>query len=74
MAEINRRVPPPPPPRNIPQTPSPVQMEVKQENQVAQQKPPKREMSVKTKFGLLIAGGVLSLAISAAMIILIFVL
>ena len=67
MPPFTRPFPPPPPPRES--TPAP-----EQQPEPVQEQTKDKKLSAKTKFGLLIAGGVLSLAIAATCIVLIFIL
>ena len=67
--EFSRPIPPPPPPRNSEMEPQ------KQSNMAPVEENHKQnKLSGKTKFGLLIAGGVLALAISVTCVVLIFIL
>ena len=77
MPEFNRPFPPPPPNRPVPQRPEPqpqVELEKPAEMQMAGDKPQtKTTISPKTKFGLLIAGGVASFAVALTCLVLIFI-
>ena len=66
--QFSRPVPPPPPPPRQPEQDGYL------EQSPPKEKPKHSKLSAKTKFGLFIAGGVLSLAISAVCIVLIFIL
>ena len=77
MPENERRFPPPPPNRPIPPRPiedPEVKVDANQQQEAVQEPVKKKQLSEKARFGLLIAGGVLSLAVAGVCLALIFVI
>ena len=72
MPQFTRPFPPPPPPQHETEQ---VEPQAQTDGQTEEQESKKdKKLSAKTRFGLLIAGGVLSLTVATVCIVLIFIL